>query len=259
MRLRRVAAIVRRHVWETLQNPDRIADSLFWPFVDVMTWGFFSRYLVHGGYAAPETLIGGIVLWGAFRSFQRDMAVGFLSEIWSRNISGLFASPLDVGDYLVGLAIVNLAKVLLALGLIALACHVFTGAPRAELVLRLLTPLAVLLISGAAIGLFVTALILRFSTRLQTLAYGLAGLLMPISCVFYPLSALPAWLRPIAGILPTTQAFEQMRKSMHGEGSAADAFASGGAGAILAIVAALIFFHLIFAAVRRSGRLVRPE
>jgi ABC-2 type transport system permease protein len=258
MRLRRITAIVRRHVWETLQNPDRIADSLFWPVVDVVTWGFFSRYLVHGGYAAPEALIGGIVLWGAFRSFQRDIAVGFLSEIWSRNISGLFASPLGVGDYLVGLAIVNLIKVLLALGLIALACHFVTGAPRAELVLQMLPPLAVLLISGAAVGLVVTALILRFSTRWQTLAYGLAGSLMPISCVFYPLTALPAWLRPIAGILPTTQAFEEMRKSMQGEGNTA-AIISGGVGAMLALVAALLFFHLMFGAVRRSGRLVRTE
>lgn len=260
--LRRIRAVIRRHIYDAVRNPDRIADMLFWPFLDVVTWGFFSRFLVRGGqsaFVAPAQLVGGIILWGAFRGFQRDVAVGFLAEIWSRNITGLFASPLTFPEYVAGLMLVNLGKLSLALGLITLACRVLTGAPGLMLVLHLLAPLAVLVIFGAAIGLTVTGLILRFSTRVQTLAYGLAGLLMPLSCVFYPLSALPGPLRAIAVVLPTTQAFESMRELMRGQGMPADLLLRGMTGASLAAIAAALFFGNVVHAVRRSGRLVRLD
>jgi ABC-2 type transport system permease protein len=233
---------------------------LFWPFLDVITWGFFSRYLVHGGqaaFAAPEQLVGGIILWGAFRAFQRDIAVGFLAEIWSRNISGLFASPLSFPEYLCGLLLVNLGKLSVALGLITLACRVLTGSPTLQLVIQLLAPLAILLLFGAAIGLLVTGLILRFSTRVQTLAYGLAGLLMPLSCVFYPLSALPVPLRAVAAVLPTTGAFESMRQLMLGRGAPGQLLLRGCLLAVLAAVLAALFFQSVVREVRRSGRLLR--
>jgi ABC-2 type transport system permease protein len=60
--------------------------------------------------SATNILLGGLILWGLFRSFQRDLAVGFLAEIWSRNIVNLFASPLTVTEYIVGLVVVNFIK-----------------------------------------------------------------------------------------------------------------------------------------------------
>lgn len=260
--LRRVQGVIRRHVYDAVRNPDRLSDMLFWPFLDVVTWGFFSRFLIRGGqstFVAPAQLVGGIILWGAFRAFQRDVAVGFLAEIWSRNITGLFASPLTFPEYVSGLMVVNLGKLSVALGLITLGCRVVTGAPGLALVLHLLAPLAILLMFGAAIGLLVTGLILRFSTRVQTLAYGLAGLLMPLSCVFYPLTALPGPLRAIAAVLPTTQAFESMRELMRGQSLPANILLRGTAGALLAAIVAALFFGNTAHAVRRSGRLMRLE
>jgi ABC-2 type transport system permease protein len=255
-------AMIRRHAWEALSNPDRIADALLWPFLDVLTWGFFSRYLVRGGhasFAAPSQIVAGIVLWGAFRAFQRDIAVGFLADIWSRNLPGLFASPLSVGEYLIALMTVNLVKLMLVLGLIALVCNSLTSLPGPYLILQLLAPLAILLCFGAAIGLFVTGLILRYSTRVQTLAYGLAGLLMPLSCVFYPLSALPPALQDIAAILPTTQAFEALRLYMQGQSGALDELGRGGCGALLVLLAASWHFRWVLQAARRGGQLVRLD
>ncbi len=260
--IRRVRAVIRRHLYDAVRNPDRIADMLFWPFLDVVTWGFFGRFLVRGGQAsfvAPAQLIAGIILWGAFRAFQRDVAVGFLAEIWSRNITGLFSSPLTFPEYLSGLMLVNLGKLALALGLITLACCVLTGAPEPALVVHLLAPLAVLLLFAAAIGLTVTGLILRFSTRVQTLAYGLAGLLMPLSCVFYPRSALPAPLQAIAVTLPSTAAFESMRELMQGRSPSAALLLRGAAVALLAVLAAAAYFGSVVRAARRSGRLLRLD
>lgn len=258
--LRRIACVMRRHFYETIRNPDRISDVLLWPFLDVVTWGFFSRALMrgsHAGFGVSAELVGGIVLWGAFRAFQRDIAVGFLSEIWSRNLGGLFASPLGIGEYLAGLIAINLAKLGLVLGLIALGCRVVFGLPGISLIVQLLAPIAILLVFALAIGLFVTGLILRFSVRVQSLAYGLAGVLMPFSCVLYPRAALPAGFADIAILLPTTQAFEAMRSDMEGPAAAPEMLLRGGGVALLALLAAIVFFRAVVRAARRNGRLAR--
>jgi ABC-2 type transport system permease protein len=255
--IRRVRAVMDRHLREAMQNPDRIADILFWPVIDVVTWGLFSHFVFHRGFAASGELVAGIALWGGFRAFQRDMAVGVLGEVWSRNISGLFASPLTPAEYLTGLAIVNLGKVLLSLILVAFACYLLTGVPGPALVLELLVPLGILLLCAGGIGLLVTALILRFSSRVQTLAYGLAGLLLPLSCVFYPLSSLPGPLHAAAGLLPTTQAFEIMRDSMRGLGIPVLPLLQALFCALVALLAAALVSIRMLRAVRRSGQLAR--
>jgi ABC-2 type transport system permease protein len=37
-------------------------------------------------------------------------------------------------------------------------------------------------------------------------------LLMPLACVYYPVSTLPVWLQPVAWALPPTYVFEGMRE-----------------------------------------------
>ena len=36
-------------------------------------------------------------------------------------------------------------------------------------------------------------------------------LLLPLTCVYYPVAVLPAWLQPVAWALPPTYVFEGMR------------------------------------------------
>ena len=52
--------------------------------------------------------------------------------------------------------------------------------------------IAILVLFALAVGVAVTGLIFRYTTRVQTLAYGIAGLLNPLSCVSTPLPLCPA-------------------------------------------------------------------
>ena len=72
---------------------------VYWPVLDIIVWGFFTIYLGVGGGSVPASMsfmLGAIILWGLFFGFQRDMAVGFLDELWSRNLVNLFSTPLSV-------------------------------------------------------------------------------------------------------------------------------------------------------------------
>lgn len=251
-----------RHAYEARHNLDRMTDTLFWPLLDVVVWGFFSLYLSQTGrikLSSVDALLAGIILWGVFRAFQRDIALGFLAEIWSRNVVNLFASPLSLNEYFAGLLAVNIAKVVVG-GAVAVALAV--AGYRSDLLRdlpALLPALAVLILFAVSIGIIVSGLILRYTSRVQTLAYSLTGLLMPLSCVFYPRSALPQPLRGIAAALPSTHAFEDMRQVLAGGGSSAEHLGWGFALAGVSLAVSVSVFRAIFRTARRRGHLVRLD
>jgi ABC-2 type transport system permease protein len=190
---------------------------LYWPVQNIIVWGFFTLYLSRDTRLQPgivTCLLSATILWGMFYAFQRDLTTCVLEELWSRNFLNLLATPLDLSEYLVGVITVNLAKALIgmaAAALIAWVCYAYNLFPFAA---ALLPFMFALVFFALAVGIFTTALIIRYSTRIQTLAWSFAGLLMPFSCVLYPIGSLPPSLRPIAWGLPTTHAFEGMRMAI---------------------------------------------
>ena len=114
----RISAVVLRHAYEVRRNANHITYMVYWPVVNIAVWGFFTLYLRHGDRLRPgviSCLLGAVILWGLFNAFQRDMAVGFLEELWSRNLVSLFASPLTISEYVTGLIIVTVAKAMVGL------------------------------------------------------------------------------------------------------------------------------------------------
>ena len=68
-----------------------------------------------------------------------------------------------------------------------------------------------LTLTGWAVGLFVSGLIIRYGMRIQTFAWGGIALLSPFSGVYYPISTLPIWAQKVAMFVPTSYIFEGMR------------------------------------------------
>ena len=54
-------------------------------------------------------------------------------------------------------------------------------------------------------------MLLRNGMGAESLAWTLMFVLMPLACVYYPVSVLPDWLQRIAWVLPPTYVFEGMR------------------------------------------------
>jgi hypothetical protein len=66
-------------------------------------------------------------------------------------------------------------------------------------------------------------------------------------------------LREVALALPTTQAFDAMRRIMQGELAPAGLLARAGAMALVAVMVAWWFFGRVVRDARRSGRLMRLD
>jgi ABC-2 type transport system permease protein len=124
---------------------------------------------------------------------------------------------------------------------------------------RLIPFILNLALFALAMGIMVTGLIFRYTTKFQAMAWSFAGILMPLSCVFYPLSSLPSFLRPIAAILPTTQSFEGMREVIERGGFSVSHFRLGLGLNVIYFIFAIFFFRWMFEAARSRGLLVKME
>jgi ABC-2 type transport system permease protein len=262
MKPHRIKAVMLRHTYEARRNMDRVIDMVYWPVLDIIVWGFFTIYLGRGNHLQPgmiSFMLGAIILWGLFFGFQRDMAVGFLDELWSRNLVNLFSTPLSVAEYMTGLIAVNVAKAMVGMScaaLIAWLFYAFDIFPRLPAFLPFMLNLVLF---ALALGVIITGLIFRYTTKIQGLAWSFAGLLMPLSCVLYPLKSLPKYLRPIAWMLPTTHSFEGMRQVLAGGGFSSRDFEWGLALNVGYFVFAIVFFRWIFESARSRGLLVKLE
>jgi len=68
-----------------------------------------------------------------------------------------------------------------------------------------------LILTSWAVGIFVSGVVMRNGLGAENLAWTIMFLLMPLTCVYYPVGVLPPWLQMVAWSLPPTYVFEGMR------------------------------------------------
>ena len=120
-RLRRSGAIVLRQLYLMRGSFSRVLPLFAWVAVDVVLWGFITRYLsgiVPPGFNLVTALLGGALLWNFFTRVMQGVTLAFFEDVWSRNFLNLFATPLSVSEYLGGLVLSSIATS--AIGLVAM-------------------------------------------------------------------------------------------------------------------------------------------
>jgi ABC-2 type transport system permease protein len=119
-------------------------------------------------------------------------------------------------EFLLGLAIISLARLVLGLSFVALAAWGLYAFNVTSAGWGLVPVVGVLMATGWAMSLVVIALVLRFGNGAEILCWGILFVVVALSGAFYPLSALPGVLQPVVGILPSTHAFEAARRLLDG-------------------------------------------
>jgi ABC-2 type transport system permease protein len=117
--------------------------------------------------------------------------------------------------------------------------------------------LLVLFLSGIALGIAGTAMVLRLGPASEWFVWPLPALLSPFVGVFYPVSTLPAWMQAIARILPPSYVFEGMRAIVRGTRWNPSTLGIGFALSVLYIIAAALFFRQVFRTAVQTGLLAR--
>ncbi len=212
---RRIWGLMYRHLVLYRRSWPRLVDLAYWPTLTVCVWGFtanfFASRLGSAGAVISGMLIGGVLLWEITLRSQMGVAISFLEEIWSRNLGHVFVSPLRPWELLaalIGMSVVRMVIGLLPAVLLAWALYafnLFTLGP--VLILFALNLMAM----GWWVSLGAVSVILRHGAGAEALAWSVLFALAPFSAVYYPVSVLPASVRPLAFVLPASHVFEGMR------------------------------------------------
>jgi ABC-2 type transport system permease protein len=259
----RIWAVARRHAYVLARSPHRLFDVTVWPIVDTVLFGSLGVFFVRQGgpssaaQAGVAYLLSGIVLWHVVYQAQIAVSTGFMEETWSRNLLSLMVTPLKELELVAGIALFGLAKLVMGVGVVALAAYALYAFDVTTLGLGLVPVMAILLMGGWAIALLVVGLMLRFGNGAEALAWGIMFLVMPLGGVFYPVEALPGFIRPISELLPTTHAFAAGRALIDGGPMPWGELAQAAVGTLVATAAALAFVAWMLRLFRRRGYITR--
>jgi len=210
----RIGAMILRYWYLLLSSWPRLLELLYWPALQIITWGFIQYYIAQNSNffaRAGGTLIGAVILWDILFRGQLGFSISFLEEMWARNLGNLMMSPLKPIEFLLSLMVMSLIR--LAIGVIpmTLLALIFFHFNVYALGLPLIAFFCNLIFTSWSVGIFVSGLVLRNGLGAESIVWTLMFAIMPLACIYYPVSVLPASLQVLAWTLPPTYVFEGMR------------------------------------------------
>ncbi len=262
----RVAALVMRYTYLLRSSWPRVLDLIYWPTVQMVTWGFIQSYVSHVGQAdgangpaavAAGTLIGAMLLWDILFRGQLGFSASFLEEMWSRNIGNLMMSPLRPLEFVAALMVMSVIRLALGVIPVTMLAILFFGFNLWGLGLALGAFFANLLLTSWSVGLLVCGLLLRNGLGAEALAWTFMFVMLPLACVYYPVAVLPLWLQPLAWALPPTYVFEGMRALLTEHVFRRDLMAEAFAINVVLFGLGILAFLALLRASRRAGTLLQ--
>jgi ABC-2 type transport system permease protein len=210
----RIWAMMLRHWYLLRSSWPRLLDLIYWPAVQMLTWGFLQYYIAsNAGFFARAggTFIGAVLLWDILFRGQLGFSISFLEEMYSRNLGNIMMSPLRPFEFIIALMVISVVRLSIGAVPVTFLAIAFFGFNLYAFGFALVAFFFNLMLTGWAIGIFVSGLILRNGMGAENLAWSIMFLFMPLTCVYYPVTTLPDWLQPVAWLLPPTYVFEGMR------------------------------------------------
>ncbi len=248
MKIHRIYGLILRYIYHFRKSWDRLSDAFYWPAIDLFVWGITSTYISKFAPNFPQFILiimSGLLLWLILWRAQYEISINLLEEYWNRNLINIFVSPVKFSEWVVTVMLLGFIKASLSLPFAALLAYFLYKFNIFMYGIYFLFFIFLLFLTGWAVGFLVSGIILRFGTRIQTLAWTTIGLLSPITAVYYPVSILPSWIQKISYLLPPTYVFEAGR-SLIFKGTL------DSRGLLISLILNIIYLSLTFWFLKRS-------
>jgi ABC-2 type transport system permease protein len=260
MNLSRMAAVFLRQVYLIRGSVARVLPIFIWVTVDMILWGFMSRYLnnvASPGYNFVPALLGAVLLWDFFIRVMHGVTTAFFEDVWSGNFLNIFATPLSIPEYIGGLVLSSISTSAVGLVIMLLLSSTVFGLSFLSYGLLLLPFLLTLFLFGIALGVLATCVVLRYGPAAEWFVWPISAVVSPFAGVFYPLSTLPVWMRAISLILPPSYVFESIRTIIRGGSAPLDSLLWAIALAAVEVLLACAVFTRTFRFAVRTGLIAR--
>lgn len=262
MSLKRIKAILLSDFFISKQSLEIIFDVLIFPiFTNIIVFGFFTLYLTRNNFGYdPTSILLGMIYWQPIFVITYSVGVGSLWNIWAKNLTNIFISPISTREYLVAYGISGLIKGLLILILSYLiALFIFKINVFSIGFSSILLYFVNVSMFGLAFGIFCLGLIFRYGTRIQALSWGLIFILQPLMAVIYPVSIFPKTIQYLSYIFPPTYIFEAIRSNLNGQTDTTTFIIMAFFVNIFWFIFSLYFFKMMFKKSKEVGQFAKLE
>lgn len=256
MKLHRIYGIILRNLYGFKHSYDKMSDAFYWPLLDLLLWGLTSSYIKESTGGQTNILllvISGIVFWLIFWRAQYEICMGLLDELWNKNMINIFITPLKFWEWVTAWIFMGVAKGAMSfffaagVALLLYQTNVFTYG------FAMIPYMLLLLISGWWVGFMITSILMRYGSKVQTLAWSMPWIFAPFSAIYYPVSSLPHWAQFVAHLLPTSYVFEGMREVLKTGHFNTEGFLFALGLNILYLAITLVMIRLSFSRVLKNG------
>ncbi len=260
MRISRMTAITLRQFYLLRGSVSRVIPLFVWVGIDMVLWGFMTKYLnnITGTrYDFVPALLGAVLLWDFFARVMQGVTMAFFEDVWSRNFLNVFATPLNISEYVGGLVLSSIVTSSIGLVVMLLVASAFFGLSFFSYGVLLIPFLLVLFLFGIALGIVGSGIVLRLGPAAEWFIWPIPAVLSPFAGVFYPLTTLPHWMRYISHALPPSYVFEGIRGVVAGRTVDVLTLAWGAALACVYILLASWFFKSMYLHAVHTGLIAR--
>lgn len=234
------------------KSPFRFLEVSVWP----LTFLFLFIFMVMAFEPSPELLqmvIMAMAGWQAVHQAQMNIGITYIEEYWSQSLAHLFISPLRLSEMIIGGIITGVVKLLIVIALYAIAIFVVYGITITNWGV-FSTALFFLFLFGIAIGMLNLSAMFLYGENAISLVWTISDIFVVLSGVYYSITVLPQPLQIIAGILPSTYAFDLL-KSLTGAVSVN--WVNLITLTVLWLAGSFLVLSYAFAQAKKSGKLVR--
>ncbi len=213
MNKHRILLIAKRYLFSRFLKFEELIDFSFWPTLDIIIWGGVGLALVKNGQPAVQIALSilSAVMMRVFTYCYVNNAFNFSSEMMSRNIINLFATPLTFNEWFCGGMISGGTISFLLLLFSTVIAWLIFGVFILNSVLGLLVFIIPLLISAWAVSCISIMILMVLGVHAQRLIFVMAWLFIPFSGVYYSLNLMPMWIQKVAQYIPMSYIFEALR------------------------------------------------
>ncbi|MBU0634017.1 MAG: ABC transporter permease [Candidatus Omnitrophica bacterium] len=256
----RVGAIVLRQLYLIRTSFSRVLPLFIWVAVDILLWGFLTRYLntvAAAGFNFVPAMLGAVLLWDFFIRIMQGVTMSFFEDVWSRNFLNVFSTPISLREYLAGMVLTSIVTSSIGIAVMFLLAVWIFGFSFLSYGIVIIPFLLVLFMFGIALGIAASALVLRLGPAAEWFIWPIPAIISPFVGVLYPISVLPQWMQAVSRALPPSYVFESLRAVVFGgRVSWAHLFLSLGL-TLLYIFLSCLFFKLTYRHALNSGLIAR--
>lgn len=260
MSIQRCAAIMLRQFYLMRGSAARVVPLFAWVGVDMVLWGFMSRYLsavTAAGLNFVATLLGAVLLWDFFSRVMQGVTMTFFEDVWSRNFLNIFASPLRISEYLAGLVMSSIVTSFVGLVFMLVLASGLFGLSFFSYGVVLIPGLLILFLFGIALGIAASGMVLRLGPAAEWFVWPIPAFIAPFAAVYYPIKTLPRWMQYVGGIIPPSYVFQNIRGIVAGGIVSWGPLAFGAGLAFVYLILASWFFWRMYRHGVRTGLIAR--